>query len=59
VGREASPAEVADSIFKGAGARKRLLILSPAGKLSYLLFRFAPAFYERLMMKRLANEIQR
>jgi len=59
VGREASPAEVADSIFKGAGARKRLLILSPAGKLSYLLFRFAPAFYERLMMKRLAKEIQR
>jgi len=59
VGREASPSEVADSIFKGAGARKRLLILSPAGKLSYLLFRFAPAFYERLMMKRLAKEIQR
>jgi short-subunit dehydrogenase len=59
VGREAAPSEVAESIFNGAGAKKRLLILSPAGKLSYLLFRFAPAFYDRLMTKRLANEIQR
>jgi short-subunit dehydrogenase len=59
VGREASPAEVADAIFKGAGKRKGLLILTSTGKLSYLLFRFAPVFYERLMMKRLAKEIHR
>ncbi len=59
VGCEAAPSEVADSIFKGAEAGRRLMILSPAGKLSYLLFRFAPAFYERLMTKRLAKEIQR
>ena len=59
VGREASPSKVADSIFKGAEKRKRLLILSPAGKFSCLLFRFAPAFYDRLMMKKMAKEIQR
>jgi NAD(P)-dependent dehydrogenase (short-subunit alcohol dehydrogenase family) len=59
VGHEASPSEVADSIFKGAGERRRLLILTPTGKLSYLLFRFAPGFYERLMMERLAEEIRR
>ena len=59
VGREASPAEVADAIFKGAGKRKELLILTPTGKLSHLLFRFAPSFYEHLMMKKLAKELHR
>lgn len=59
VGREASPSEVADCIFRGAEKRKRMLILSAAGKLSYLLFRIAPAFYERLMKRQLAEEIQR
>jgi len=59
VGREASPSEVADAIFKGAGKRKGLMVLTPAGKFSFLLFRFAPAFYERLMIKKLAKEIQK
>jgi NAD(P)-dependent dehydrogenase (short-subunit alcohol dehydrogenase family) len=59
MGREASPSEVAEAIFKGAGESRKLLILTPTGKLSYLLFRFAPGFYERLMMKRLAEEIRR
>jgi NAD(P)-dependent dehydrogenase (short-subunit alcohol dehydrogenase family) len=59
MGREASPAEVADSIFRGAEKRKKMLVLSPAGKLSHLLFRFAPAIYERMMIKSLAREIQR
>jgi hypothetical protein len=59
MGREASPGEVAEAIFKGAEERRRLLVLTPTGKLSYLLFRFAPGFYERLMMKRLAEEIHR
>ena len=58
VGREASPSEVADCIFQGAKKKKRLVILSPAGKLSYWLFRFAPAFYERLMRKKLVKEAQ-
>jgi NAD(P)-dependent dehydrogenase (short-subunit alcohol dehydrogenase family) len=59
VGREASPAEVADRIFRGAENEQRRLILSPAGKISYWLYRFAPAFYERLMAKKLAGEIRR
>ena len=59
VGREASPSEVAEAIFKGAEKRKRLLILSVAGKIFNWLFRFAPAVYEALMRKKLAKEIQR
>jgi short-subunit dehydrogenase len=59
VGREASPSEVAESVFRGAEKRKKMIVLSPAGKLSYLLFRFAPAIYERMMTKSLAKEIRR
>ncbi len=59
VGREASPDEVAEAIFKGAAERKELLILTPTGKVSYFLFRFFPGVYERLMRKRLAKEIFR
>jgi NAD(P)-dependent dehydrogenase (short-subunit alcohol dehydrogenase family) len=59
MGREASPEKVADSIFRGAAKRKEMLVLSSAGRLSYLLFRFAPAIYERMMIKSLAREIQR
>jgi NAD(P)-dependent dehydrogenase (short-subunit alcohol dehydrogenase family) len=58
-GREASPSDVAEAIFRAARERKRLLILTPAGKLSYLLFRFTPSFYEWLMRRRLAQEIHR
>jgi short-subunit dehydrogenase len=58
VGSEASPAQVALAIFKAAKNKKRLIVLSFAGKLSYLLFRFVPFLYERLMTKRLAKEIQ-
>jgi short-subunit dehydrogenase len=59
MGREASPEKVADSIFRGAQKRKPMLVLSSAGKLSYLLFRFAPAIYERMMARSLAREIQK
>ena len=59
VGREASPSKVAEAVFRAAAERKRLLILSPAGKLSYFLFKFTPPFYEWLMGRRLTEEIHR
>ena len=59
VGREASPSEVAEAILRGAKKRKSLLVLTPAGKLSYYLFRIAPGVYERWMAKKLQIEIQR
>ena len=58
-GREASPSEVAEAIFRGAGGRKRLLVLTPAAKLSYWLYRFTPVFYDWLMRRRLTQEIRR
>jgi NAD(P)-dependent dehydrogenase (short-subunit alcohol dehydrogenase family) len=59
VGREASPSEVAEAIFRGAEKRKNLLVLTPTGKLSYYLFRMLPHLYERWMARKLREEIQR
>ncbi len=53
VGKAASPADVADAIYGGVVARRRLLVLSTVGKLSWLIIRFAPALYDRLMLRRM------
>jgi hypothetical protein len=57
VGSEASPADVADAIFAAARRRQRLLVLSPVGKLAVWLSRFAPSVYERLMVRKLREEL--
>lgn len=57
VGRVASPNAVARAIVQATAERRRLLVLSPVGKLSYLLSRLAPATYERLMRRSLRGEL--
>lgn len=57
IGRHDTPENAAEAIFRGARAERRMLVLTPVGKLGYLLSRFAPAFYERQMIKRLKNEL--
>jgi len=59
VGKPASPEKVADAIWKGALHRRKLLILTPVGKLSYWISRFAPVFYERLMARQVKEELIR
>jgi NAD(P)-dependent dehydrogenase (short-subunit alcohol dehydrogenase family) len=56
VGKQAAPEEVAQAIYRGALKRKRLLILTPVGKLSYYLNKFAPALYERMMARKLGRK---
>ena len=56
VGKQASPEEVARAIYQGALKRKPLLILTPVGKLSYYLKKFAPALYERMMARKLERK---
>ena len=58
VGSLASPESVADAVFAATIARRRLLVLSPIGKLSYLLSRLAPSLYDRMMVRRLGSELQ-
>jgi len=54
-GREASPAEVAEAIYQAACRRRRLLVLSTVGRISYLLSKLWPALYERLMARRMRS----
>jgi len=56
VGKQAAPEEVARAIYRGAVKRKRFLILTPVGKLSYFLNKFAPALYERMMVRKLERK---
>jgi len=58
-GKIATPEEVAEAIYRAALRNKRLLVLSTVGKLAYLISRFFPAYYERVMTKRLRQELER
>lgn len=52
VGRVASPATVADCIYRGALKRKRLLVLSNVNRLARVLARLFPKRFERMMSQR-------
>lgn len=49
------PADVAEAVHRGVRRSRRLVVVGRTGKAAYLLARFAPALYERLMLRRLAN----
>jgi NAD(P)-dependent dehydrogenase (short-subunit alcohol dehydrogenase family) len=51
-GRQADPEEVAEAIFRAALRRRRLLVLSPVGKLAYVISRVWPSLFERMMSRR-------
>jgi NAD(P)-dependent dehydrogenase (short-subunit alcohol dehydrogenase family) len=59
VGRVALPENVADTVFRAAQRRRRLLVLSAAGKATQLLTKLFPALYERLMARALRRELER
>ena len=59
VGRPVSAESVAGKIYQGAVKRKHLLVLTPVGKLTYWINRFAPRLYERLMSRQLKDELIR
>ncbi len=54
-----SPSHVAKAIFRGARKRKNIIVLTPVGKITYLLHRLAPGLYEKQMAKKLRSEIER
>ncbi len=59
VGRPASPAQVAEAVFRAAGARRPLTVLSPVGHLSWWLTRLTPRLYEKIMTRSLRSELER
>ena len=59
VGVDDTPEHVAEAVFQGVLRRKRLLILTPVGKVTYWLSRMAPGLYEAIMAKKLKQESTR
>lgn len=56
VGKAADPNDVAEAIHRGIARRRRMLVLSPVGKLALVFSRVMPGVYERLMARQLLLE---
>jgi len=56
MGRPLEPGTVADAVFQAVTRRRRLLVLSPVGKMAWWVSRVAPWAYEAIMVRRLARE---
>jgi Short-chain dehydrogenases of various substrate specificities len=54
-GRPIEPGEVAEAVLRAARKRRRTVVLSREGKLAWALWMFAPALYERIMIRRLVR----
>ncbi len=59
VGKEAHPQSVAKEIYKGVIKRKRILVLTAVGKLSYVIAKLFPRLYESMMTKSVKKEFIR
>ena len=59
LGQPLSPKQIASDIVRAAGRRKRLLIFSWRGKLTYWLTRIVPTLYGRLMARSFRIELER
>lgn len=59
LGRVAQPDDVADAVLRAIRRRRRLLVLSAAGKASWVLSRLSPSLYARLMVRGLRRELDR
>jgi len=59
VGKEDTPEHVAEKVFQGVIKRKRMLVLTPVGKMTYWLTRLSPGWYETIMANRLKQELLR
>ena len=58
-GKPLTPDGVAQAIGDAAAKRRRLLVLSPTGKLAYWVSRLFPGLYERGMRRRFRIELER
>ncbi len=57
IGKQDTPEHAAEEIYKAAVKRKYMLVLTPVGKIGYLLSRLFPIFYERVMAHKLKSEL--
>ncbi len=59
VGSEDTPESVARAVLRGVIKRKRMLVLTPTGKMTYWISRLAPGVYENIMAEKLKHELIR
>jgi len=59
VGKLVLPERVAEAVCRGLIRKKKLLVLSPVGRMAYWVSRLAPHFYERMMARQLRSELIR
>jgi NAD(P)-dependent dehydrogenase (short-subunit alcohol dehydrogenase family) len=58
-GNRAPPKNVAEAVYRAAVRRKRLLVLSGVGRLTWFMTRCWPALYELMMARSLRSELER
>lgn len=58
-GKPAEPEQVAEQVFQAARRDKRLLVLTPIGKLGRIIHKLSPGLYERLMVRSMRSELER
>ena len=58
VGQRLQPHDVADRIVRGAERDRRLLLIGRTAHAAWWVSRLAPAFYERIMARRLRDEMR-
>jgi hypothetical protein len=58
VGKQQTPEFVAQKIHQGARKEKAMLVFTLMGKIGYLVSRFAPCVYERLMTHQFRAELK-
>jgi NAD(P)-dependent dehydrogenase (short-subunit alcohol dehydrogenase family) len=58
VGTRLQPDAVADQIVAGAARNRRLLLIGGTARAAWWVSRFAPALYERIMARRLRDEMR-
>jgi NAD(P)-dependent dehydrogenase (short-subunit alcohol dehydrogenase family) len=55
-GKAADPNQVANAIYQGALRGRRMLVLSPVGKLAFAVSRLFPSVYERMMTRSMLRD---
>jgi NAD(P)-dependent dehydrogenase (short-subunit alcohol dehydrogenase family) len=59
IGKLARPEDVAERVYRAACRRRRMVVLSPVGKVARLVSMLFPAYYERKMGEGLKRELAR
>ncbi len=59
VGKQDTPESAAEEIYRAAVAGKKMLVLTPMGKIGYWVSRLAPLLYEKLMARQFKTELER